>query len=503
MFANGAKTPKEIQMHLRSLRSIYLAGLLGLLMACAGGSHTRAAESSRPPNIVLILADDLGWTDLGCQGSQFYRTPNLDRLATEGVRFTNAYAACTVCSPTRAALLTGQYPARLHITDWITGHKRPFAKLNVPDWTMHLPLETTTIAEVLQGLGYTTLSVGKWHLGGEKYGPLAHGFQTNIAGNDKGSPPSYFYPYQRNNQSLPDLESGKEGEYLNDRLTDEALRWMETRRDAPFFVYFPHYAVHTPLQAPAAAVAAAQERLRPEYPQLNPTYAAMIENLDYNVGRLLDKLNEWKLTADTIVIFTSDNGGLTLRNTTSNVPLRDGKGSPYEGGVRVPLIIRYPAAIKPAVNDTPVITVDLFPTLCDLTNAKPEQSLTLDGVSLAGMLTKGQPLPDRDLFWHYPHYHPGGATPYSAIRSGDWWLVEFFEDDRVELYHLKNDIGEKMDLAMTEPAKRDELRAKLKAWRTAVGAQLPTPNPMYDKDRDAGPAAKNSGNQPPKKQAAK
>jgi arylsulfatase A-like enzyme len=467
-------------------------------------SACAAADSvARPPNIVLILADDLGGTDLGCQGSKYYRTPNLDRLAAEGVRFTSAYSACTVCSPTRAAVLTGQYPARLHITDWIAGHKRPFAKLSIPDWTMHLPHDKTTIAEILQGCGYATLSIGKWHLGEEKYGPLSHGFQTNIGGNDRGQPPSYFFPYERNGIQLPGLEKGQEGEYLTDRLTDEALAWIEAHQQAPFFVYFPHYAVHTPLQAPAKLSEENKNRQLPGYPQQNPTYAAMIENLDHNIGRLLAKLAESKLAENTIVIFTSDNGGLTLRDTTSNLPFRAGKGSAYEGGVRIPLIVRYPAAVKPAVNDTPVMSIDLFPTLSHFAGAEPTQPLTVDGVSLVGLLKNQKPLEQRDLFWHYPHYHPGGATPYSAIRSGDWRLVEFFEDDRVELYNLKNDVSEKTDLAAKEPAKRDELRAKLKAWRTAVGAQLPTPNPAYDKTKDEAPRAKNPEKKNPKKQAAK
>jgi arylsulfatase A-like enzyme len=462
-------------------------------------SATVTALAQSLPNIILILADDLGWTDLGCQGSKYYRTPNLDKLASEGVRFTTAYSACTVCSPTRAAVLTGQYPARLHITDWIAGSKRPFAKLSVPDWTMHLPHETTTIAELLRTAGYNTLHVGKWHLGGEEFGPTTHGFQTNIAGNDKGSPPSYFFPYERNNIKLPGLSEGKEGEYLNDRLTDEAIGWIESRREKPFFVYMPHYAVHTPLQAKAADIEANRQRLIPGYGQQNPTYCSMVESLDANVGRLLTKLDEWRLADNTIVIFTSDNGGLVLRETTSNLPLRVGKGSAYEGGVRVPLIVRYPAAVKPTVNDTPVMSIDLLPTLVDLTTGKPAAVKT-DGVSLARLLKGGKELAPRDLYWHYPHYHPGGATPYSAIRSGDWRLVEWFEDQHVELYNLRDDVGEKTDLAAKEPAKRDELRTKLHAWRMEVGAQLPTPNPDADAARDGEPPAPKN---PAKKKAAK
>jgi arylsulfatase A-like enzyme len=286
---------------------------------------------------------------------------------------------------------------------------------------------------------------------------------------------------------------------LNDRLTDEAINWIESRRDKPFFVYIPHYAVHTPLQAKAEDIEANQKRLIPGYGQQNPTYCSMVESLDTCVGRLIAKLDEWKLAENTIVVFNSDNGGLVLRDITSNVPLRVGKGSAYEGGVRVPLIVRYPAQIKAAVNDTPVMSIDLLPTLVELATGKAPAVKT-DGVSLAGILTKGDSLRPRDLHWHYPHYHPGGATPYSAIRSGDWRLVEWFEDNHVELYDLKNDIREKTDLAAKEPAKRDELRTKLHASRKAVGAQLPTKNPQADAARDSDPPAPKKN---PAKKAAK
>lgn len=453
------------------------------LVLSSPAAFAQVATRTDKPNIVLILVDDLGWSDLSCQGSTFYKTPNIDRLAQEGTRFTNAYSACTVCSPTRAALLTGQYPARLHITDWIEGHKRPKAKLRVPDWTMHLPHETTTIAETLKSHGYATALMGKWHLGGEEYAPTTHGFDLNVGGNHRGQPPSYFYPYERPIVKLPGLQEGKEGEYLTDRLTDEAVRWIEEQRDRPFFLYFSHYTVHTPIQAKAELIEKYQAAVDPSSPHQNAGYAAMIDSLDQSVGRIVEKLRELKLDQNTIIVFTSDNGG--LMRVTSQPPLREGKGSPYEGGVRIPLIVRFPPHVKAkATSDEPVITMDLFPTLLDLAGltqaTQPETLKNLDGVSIAPLLTGKSDKLDRDaIYWHYPHYHPGGSTPYSAIRSGDYRLVEFFEDGRTELYNLRDDIGEQHDLSAKEPEKRDELHRKLIQWREQVGAQLPTPNPDY------------------------
>jgi arylsulfatase A-like enzyme len=423
---------------------------------------------------------------LGCQGSTFYETPHIDRLAASGMRFTQGYSACTVCSPTRAAVLTGMYPARLHITDWIEGHKRPYAKLRVPDWRMHLPHSALTMAEVFQANGYATCHLGKWHLGGEEFWPTTHGFDQNIGGNHRGQPPSYFFPYERENIKLPGLTEGQEGEYLTDRLTEEAVQFIKANKDRPFFLYFPHYAVHTPLQAKPNLVAKYRDkagRMRNQ-PHTHAVYAAMIESLDQGTGKLLDTLDSLKLRESTIVIFTSDNGG--LMSSTSNAPLRVGKGSAYEGGVRVPLIVSYPPGIKAgSTSDVPSMSIDLLPTLADLCVLDVAKAPAWDGVSLAPAL-KQSGLVERDaLFWHYPHYHPGGATPYGAIRAGDYRLVEFYEDGKVELYHLKDDIGETRDLAATQPAKRDELLGKLRAWRKEVSAQMPTANPDYDAAKDA------------------
>jgi arylsulfatase A len=454
--------------------------LLAILLAA------RAAVAAPGPNVVLILIDDLGWADLGCQGSKFYETPHIDRLAASGMRLTHGYSACTVCSPTRAALLTGMYPARLHVTDWIEGHKRPFAKLQVPDWTMHLPHETFTIAEAFKANGYATCHIGKWHLGGEAYWPKSHGFDINIGGNHRGQPPSYFFPYEREAIKLPGLSDGKEGEYLTDRLTDEAIAFVTANKDRPFFLYLPHYTVHTPLQAKAEIVdkyRAKAERL-PDQPHKNAVYAAMIESLDTGVGRLLAALDELKLRENTIVIFTSDNGGLL--SSTSNPPLRAGKGSAYEGGVRVPLIVSYPPAIAAgSTSDVPAMSIDLFPTLANLCGLAKEKSNRWDGVDLSPVLRQTGTIERDALHWHYPHYHPGGATPYGAIRAGGYRLVEHYESGKVELYHLEDDVGESNDIAATHATLRDDLLAQLRAWRKDVGAQMPSPNPSHDPAKDA------------------
>jgi arylsulfatase A-like enzyme len=447
--------------------------------------------ADRPPNVVLILIDDMGFTDLSCCGSSFYETPNIDRLAASGMRLTHGYSACTVCSPTRAAVMTGKYPARLHITDWIAGHQRPFAKLKVPDWRMYLPHEEITIAETFKANGYATCDIGKWHLGGPEYAPTTQGFDINIAGTHAGSPPTYFFPYKNNNGSLPGLEEGQPGEYLTDRLTDEAIKFVSAAKDKPFFLYMPFYAVHTPLMAKPEKIAKYQAKAKPENPQHNATYAAMIESLDEGIGRLMAHLNTLHLRENTIVVFTSDNGGLKLNQVTSNDPARAGKGSAYEGGVRVPYIFSYPPKIRAgSTSDAAVMSIDLFPTLAELSGiaTKPEKP-AWDGTSAASILLEKGPIQRDTLYWHYPHYHPGGATPYGALRSGDWRLVEFYEDGKTELYNLNNDVGESKDLATSQPQKHDELLAALRKWRSEVGAQMPTPNPDYNADRDAQQAA--------------
>jgi len=441
------------------------------------------AAADRPPNVILILIDDMGLTDLGCYGSTFYETPNIDRLAVSGMRLTSGYSACTVCSPTRAAVLTGKYPARLHITDWIAGHDRPFAKLKPPDWTQHLPLEETTIAEVFKSAGYATAHIGKWHLGNEEFWPTTQGFDLNIGGNHRGQPPSYFFPYEREGIKLPGLHMGMRTEYLTDRLTEEAKQFITVNKNKPFFLYLPHYTVHTPLQAKAELVKKYEAKAKPDAPQKHATYAAMIESLDDGIGQILTRLHTLKLVENTIIVFTSDNGGLL--SSTTNLGLRAGKGSAYEGGVRVPLIVSFPPRIKAGrASDLPAMSIDLLPTLVDLCGLPEEESWPKwDGISLAPALTQTGEAKREALYWHYPHYHPGGAAPYSAVRAGEWRLVEFHEDGKSELIHLKDDPGETTDLAASRPEKRDELLTMLRKWRNEVGAQMPVANPNYDPAR--------------------
>jgi arylsulfatase A len=435
-----------------------------------------AAAADRRPNVIVVLVDDLGWKDLSCQGSDFFETPHVDRLAASGMRFTSGYSACTVCSPTRAAMLTGQYPARLHLTDWIAGHERPRAKLRIPDWTKRLPLEQVTIAERLKAAGYATASIGKWHLGGAGFAPEQQGFDVNRGGTDKGQPPSYISPY-----GIATLADGPRGEYLTDREAREAVAFIEAHADRPFFLYLPHHAVHTPIQA-KPDMAATYAAKRPGIPPKRSGYAAMVESVDDALGTILAALDRLGIRDRTAIIFTSDNGGQA--SITDMGSLRAGKGSAYEGGVRVPLIVSWPGVATPgSTSDVPVITPDIPATILDLTGSGPEPRQPLDGASLAGLLRGGSLARDA-IFWHYPHYHPGGATPYSAIRSGPWRLVHFYEDDRDELYDLATDPGETTDLGKKQPDKAQELRGRLDAWLTDVGAQRPTPNPAFDPDRD-------------------
>jgi arylsulfatase A-like enzyme len=468
--------------------------LAACLLVASAGIH--AAPAEKKPNIIFILADDLGSADLGCYGSSFYETPNLDRLAKEGMYFTDAYAASPVCSPTRASILTGKYPARLGITDWLPGRKdQPSQKLKRPELKSFLPLEETTLAEALRDGGYKTSFFGKWHLGDSPaHWPEHQGFDFNLGGCEKGTPPSYFTPYK-----LPNLPDGPDGEYLTDRLTSEAIHFIEQNREKPFLVYLSHYAVHNPLQAKPALLEKYKAKAAnlpagqgPEFlddngrpvrqVQNNPAYAAMVENLDENVGRILDTLAELKLDENTIVIFTSDNGGLSTSegSPTSNLPLRAGKGWAYEGGVREPLLIKWPRVTKPgSVCNKPVSSPDFFPTILEMAGLPLLLHQHLDGTSLVPDL-KSADSPERPLFWHYPHYSNQGGSPYGAVRLGDFKLIEWYEDNRVELYDIQNDLGEKHNLATENPETAAALATRLHGWRTDVNANMPRPNPSYD-----------------------
>ncbi|MCC6265305.1 MAG: sulfatase [Bryobacterales bacterium] len=456
------------------------ATALAALVVTAPRTGAAQKPATRHPNIVVLLVDDWGWTDLGAYGSTFYETPHLDKLAAEGVRFTNAYASCPVCSPSRAALLTGKVPPRVGITDWIPGRKQhPFSPILMPEDADHLALEETTIAEVLKPLGYATASIGKWHLGGEGFEPTRQGFDVNIAGTHRGSPPSYFAPYKA---ELPGIVDPPDGEFLTERLCREAEAFIETNRARPFFLYLSEFAVHTPLQAEKDVIEkyAAKANLL-EY-QHNGTYAAMVESVDDAVGRLRAKLALFGLEKDTVIFVTSDNGGLVYEGksrtpVTFNRPLRAGKGHLYEGGVRVPLIVFDPK-VKPRVEDCPVAGIDFLPTIAAYAGASAPPGI--DGISLRDLIRDGKRPAARELYWHYPHYSNQGGFPGGSIREGDWKLIENYENGALELYNLKTDLREEKNLTHEQGAKARELHAKLKAWRERVGAKTPMKNPGYD-----------------------
>ena len=462
--------PSILPLVRRSLLACVAVAGLGFSQPQGCRGQVADPQTTSRPNVIVILVDDMGWRDLSCQGSEFYETPNIDSLAADGLRFTRGYSACTVCSPSRAALMTGQYPARLHITDWIPGHDLPDAKLLPPKWTQFLPLEVTTLAERLRTAGYATASIGKWHLGGPQLYPEHQGFDVNLAGYHRGQPPSYFSPYQ-----IPNLSEGPDGEYLTDREAAEAVRFITAHRDEPFFLYLPHYCVHTPIQGkPDVKARYAAKEVASQQPR-NPEYAAMVASVDDALGRIVETLTSLGIRKQTMIFFTSDNGGLA--RITDNRPLRAGKGSAYEAGVRVPMIVSWPGVTQPgSTSDVPVITHDIPATILSGTGVGQEPTQPMDGCDLSAVLAGGD-LDRPALYWHYPHYHPGGATPYSAILAGSWRLFHFYEDDHDELYDLAQDPGETHDLAATEPDRRATLRSQLDTWLTETGAQRPIPNP--------------------------
>ena len=465
----------------------WLAAEIALTTSVSGQRN----ESSPRPNFVFILADDLGWADLGCYGSDLHETPNIDKLARQGMRFTDAYAAAPVCSPTRASIMTGKYPARLHMTIWYESSANPprNRKLIPPVTQGNMPHEQVTIAEVLKEAGYFTAHVGKWHLGDAAHYPQTQGFDVNIGGTFWGAPTTFFYPYGgpsrwREYRYVPHLEFGTEGEYLTDRLTDEALQIMDKVKEKPFFLNLCYHTVHTPIEGKPELVEYYRKKVKPGMHHQNYEYAAMVHSLDENVGRVLDKIEELGVADKTIVVFFSDNGGyinkFNKKAVTSNYPLRSGKGSLYEGGVRDPLIIRWPGVTKDgSVCGEPVSSIDFYPTLLDMTGlaGDSKHNTDMDGLSLVPLLKDPATKLKREvLFWHYPHYYPT-TTPVSAIRQDNWKLLEYFEDNHIELYNLKNDIGEQNDLAQTMTEKARELRKRLEAWREAVNAQMPKKKP--------------------------
>jgi arylsulfatase A-like enzyme len=468
--------------------------------ALVGALSLNARAAEKPLNFVFIMADDLGQRDLGCYGSTFYETPHLDALAEEGMRFTAAYAACPVCSPTRASLQTGKYPARLHTTDFFGGPQPDEArteprfqrrKLLPAPYLERLPLEEVTIAEALKGAGYATFFAGKWHLGGPGFLPQQQGYQENQGGNQAGHPKSYFSPYQN-----PQLTDGPPVEHLDLRLADETARFIDDHRDQPFFVCFCPYEVHVPLQttdelrqkyeAKAQLQANAEHRFGREgdskvrLAQDHAVYAGMVETMDAAVGRVLAALEEAGVADHTAVFFTSDNGGLSTAegSPTSNLPWRAGKGWMYEGGLRVPLIVRWPGVARPgATCDQYTSSVDYYPTMLAMAGLAPRPQQTLDGKSFVPLLKSDQGFQRGPIYWHYPHYGNQGGQPAAAIRDGDWKLIKFFEADRVELYNLRNDFSEQHDLAKGEPERAAAMLAQLEQWQERVGARFPSPKP--------------------------
>lgn len=477
-----------------TVRLLLSASMLVIAAGFAGSKVDAAQRDGRKPlNVLMIVADDLGWSDLSCYGTDLHESPQLDELATRGVRFTNAYSSAAICSPTRAALMTGKSPARLRMTIWHEYAATPpqDRKMIPPVVRGNLPLEETTIADVLHEQGYLTAHVGKWHLGDAAHFPENQGFDINIGGTMWGAPTTFFYPYsglfgsEMEPRYVPDLELGDADEYLTDRLTDEAIRIIEHAGGKPFYLNMWYHTVHTPIEAKEEDIAYFRQKLKPGMHHQNPTYAAMVRSLDQNVGRLLDKLDELSLSENTLVVFTSDNGGFInnyreMPMVTSNYPLRSGKGSLYEGGVRIPLIVRGPGVVSDGqLCEEPVDSTDFYPTVLEMTGIEgnAEHNAKVDGMSLTGLFDDPQSTLERDtLYFHYPHYYRT-TTPVGAIRSGDWKLLEYFEDGRLELFNLADDLSESNNLADAMPDKARDLVNKLRAWRANLNAQMPVPNP--------------------------
>ncbi len=462
---------------------------------------TSTVWAANRPNVLFILVDDLGIQDIGVEGSTFYETPNIDGLANSGMRFESGYAACQVCSPSRASILLGTTPSRHGITQWI-GDKSGMAwnkgdpVLNA-EYVHSLPAADTTLAEALRAGGYTTFFAGKWHIGDEGSWPEDHGFDINKGGWEPGSPKGgYFAPWIN-----PKLENGPAGESLTLRLARETAAFIESSKDKPFLAYLSFYAVHGPVQTTEelfnkyrdkaraldheGARFKFDRRLPVRQVQDHPIYGGMMETLDDAVGIMLDKLKETGLDQNTVVIFTADNGGVSSGDafSTSLLPYRGGKGRQWEGGIRVPFYVRVPGMTAPGSTTTvPGIGMDFFPTLLELAGLEQMPEQHQDGVSLVPVL-KGGELEDRDLFWHYPHYGNQGGEPSSIIRSRHWKLIFYHEDQRMELYNVANDIGEQTDLAAENPEVVAGLKKKLEAWMAETGAIMPKPDPRFSQER--------------------
>ena len=476
---------------------------LYLVVLCPALAH--AEQKSKPFNFVFFLVDDLGWTDLKTFGSSFYDTPNCDRLAATAMKFTNAYAACPVCSPTRASIMTGRYPTRTGVTDYIGAPAgrawRRNTRLLPAPYTRQLELKEFTIAEALKQKGYATFFAGKWHLGNEGFWPEDQGFDVNQGGHQRGGPyggKKYFSPYGN-----PRLTDGPNGEHLPDRLATETVKFMTANKDKPFLAYLSFYSVHTPLIARKDLTQKYQARKKERgleakwgqehnrkvrLVQEHAVYGGMVEAMDMAVGKVLDGLKKLKLEENTVVFFMSDNGGLSTSegHPTSNLPLRGGKGWMYEGGIREPMMVRWPGVTKPgSVNDTPVTSTDFFPTILEMARMELELPLPIDGVSFTSAL-RGKKHDRGAMYWHYPHYGNQGCAPTAAVREGDWKLIEWYENGKLELFNLKEDIAEKNDLAKKNPDKVKVLAAQLAQWRKDSGARIPAKNEKFNSDKREG-----------------
>lgn len=515
--------------------------LMMLLVPHLSGVAQVKEPAGNRMNVILFLVDDLGWSDVGCYGSDFYETPNIDKLAEEGVRFDQAYASCHVCSPSRASILTGKNPARINLTDWLPGRKNfPFQKLKNVEINQHLPHKETTLAEALRDQGYHTAIIGKWHLGEEGSTPLDHGFEYRITSWNKGWPLTYYAPFK-----LAGMEDVKEG-YLTDYLTDKTLEYIDDNKDSTFFIYLSHFAVHDPIQGRPDLVKKYEEKLarmeasqeppyileanpdtvapfsrqaldrmldEPAYQgfdllpnrivkikqrQDNIQFAAMVEGMDESLGRIMAKLKALGLDENTIIIFSSDNGGMAAANfgnpakhipaeavdkqfSTSNLPLRGAKGWLYEGGIRVPTIVKNPSlSRKGVVSETPIINTDFYPSILDMLELPLLPGQHVDGRSFADLLTGKRRRQNVPLYWHFPHYSNHGLqSPGGAIRYGDYKLITYFENGTVQLFNLAKDIGEQHDIARKKPKKAAELKAMLKAWQEQVPAQMMVANDAY------------------------
>lgn len=477
------------------MRPSHVASCLAPLLLFVLSANGQAADR---PNVVLILVDDMGLHDLSVEGSTFYRSPNIDRLARGGMRFTQGYATCRVCSPSRASIQLGQFTARHGITNWIGARSgmdwKRDDRLLPAEYVHNLPHDDVSLAEAMKEGGYRTFFAGKWHLGGDGSFPTDHGFDVNIGGHHRGSPPGgFFSPYKN-----PKMKDGPKGESLTLRLADETAAFIRQNRDQPFFAMLSFYNVHAPVQTTrelwskyqkaAPKLPAGSERFKVDRTlpvrqvQDHPVYAGMVEVTDTAVGKVMKALDETGLTDSTIVIFTSDNGGVSSGDAyaTSNLPLRGGKGRQWEGGIREPYYIRYPAVTKPnSTCDVPVTGADFYPTILELCGLPARTEQHVDGVSMVPLL-RGEAIDDRPLYWHYPHYDNQGGEPSSILREGDWKLIHYYDDGRNELYHLAVDGEERSDLSRSYPDRARQMSERLLAWLDLVDAKYPEPDPRYD-----------------------